>query len=322
MRGMSASSGPAPSRLNVVPVIPDQGIVDRIGNTPLLRLHLFDREAPDVAVYAKAEFLNPGGSVKDRPALRMIEEAERSGLLTRDRIIVDSTSGNTGIAYAMIGAAKGYRVRLVMPGNVSEERRELVTAYGGEIVYSDPMEGSDGAIRTVRDMYEQDPDRYFLPNQYDNEFNWRAHYDGTGPEIWEQTRGTITHFIATLGTSGTFVGVSRRLRELSGDVRCISVQPSGPWHGLEGLKHMETSIVPGIYDPSLADENIDVDTEPAYELARELASSEGILAGHSSGAALVAVREVANRIGRGVIVTVLADGGGRYVSTGLYGRRS
>jgi cysteine synthase B len=318
---MPANSGSAPSPLSVVPVIPDEGILDRIGNTPLLRLHLFDREAPEVAVYAKAEFLNPGGSVKDRPALRMIEEAERSGLLTHDRIIIDSTSGNTGIAYAMIGAAKGYRVRLVMPANVSQERSELVTAYGGEIVYSDPMEGSDGAIRAVRELYERDPDRYFLPNQYDNEFNWRAHYDGTGLELWEQTHGTVTHFVATLGTSGTFVGVTRRLRELSSEVRCISVQPSEPWHGLEGLKHMATSIVPGIYDHSLADENIDVDTEPAYELARALASSEGILAGHSSGAALVAVREVTHRIGRGVIVTVLADGGGRYVSTGLYGKR-
>lgn len=318
---MASSPGPARSRLSVVPAIADERIVDRIGNTPLLRLHLFDEEAPEVAVYAKAEFLNPGGSVKDRPALRMIEEAERSGQLTHDRTIIDSTSGNTGIAYAMIGAAKGYQVRLVMPANVSQERRELVLAYGGEIVDSDPMEGSDGAIRVVRDMYAADPDRYFMPDQYNNEFNWRAHYDGTGREIWEQTAGTLTHFVATLGTSGTFVGVTRRLRELSAEVRCISVQPAEPWHGLEGLKHMATSIVPGIYDPSLADENLDVETEPAYELARALAVSEGILAGHSSGAALAAVREVAQRIGRGVIVTVLADGGGRYVSTGLYGRR-
>ena len=322
MQHMPPNTGSAPSRLSVVPAIPDEGIIDRIGNTPLLRLHLFDQDAPDVAVYAKAEFLNPGGSVKDRPALRMIEEAERSGELTHDRTIIDSTSGNTGIAYAMIGAAKGYHVRLVMPGNVSAERRELVTAYGGEIVYSDPMEGSDGAIRLVHAMYEADPDAFFLPNQYDNDNNWRAHYDGTGREIWEQTHGTITHFVAALGTSGTFVGVSRRMHELNRDVRCISVQPSEPWHGLEGLKHMATSIVPRIYDASLADENIDVDTEPAYELARVLASSEGILAGHSSGAALVAVREVAQRIGRGVIVTVLADGGARYVSTGLYGRRA
>lgn len=319
---MSPNPGSASSRLSVVAAIPDEGIVDRIGNTPLLRLHLFDEETPEVAVYAKAEFLNPGGSVKDRPALRMIEEAERTGALTHDRTIIDSTSGNTGIAYAMVGAAKGYRVRLVMPANVSEERRELVAAYGGEIVYSDAMEGSDGAIRTVREMYAEHPERYFLPDQYNNEFNWRAHYDGTGPEIWEQTHGTVTHFVAALGTSGTFVGVTRRLRELNPDVACISVQPAEPWHGLEGLKHMPTSIVPGIYDPALADENIDVETEPAYELARTLAVREGILAGHSSGAALAAVRDVAHRIGRGVIVTVLADGGARYVSTGLYGRRN
>ena len=317
---MSSSPGPAPSALRIVEPIRDEGIADRIGNTPLLRIHLFDRECPDVAVYAKAEFLNPGGSVKDRPALRMIEDGERSGRLTHDRTIIDSTSGNTGIAYAMIGAAKGYRVRLVMPGNVSDERRELITAYGADIVYSDPMEGSDGAIRLVRAMHAEDPDRYFMADQYNNDANWRAHYDGTGREIWEQTGGTVTHFVAALGTSGTFVGVSRRLKELNPEVRCISVQPSEPWHGLEGLKHMETSIVPGIYDATLADENLGVDTEPAYELARALARSEGILAGHSSGAALVAVREVARRIRTGVIVTVFADGGGRYISTGLYRR--
>ena len=298
-----------------------EGILDRIGATPLLRIRIFELECPEVAIYAKAEFMNPGGSVKDRPALRMIEEAERSGRLTPDRIITDSTSGNTGIAYAMIGAAKGYRVRLVMPGNVSDERRELVNAYGAETVFSDPMEGSDGAIRTVRAMVADDPERYFMPDQYNNDANWRAHYDGTAAEIWEQTRGTVTHFVAGLGTSGTFVGVSRRLKELNAGVRCISVQPSEPWHGLEGLKHMATSIVPGIYDPALADEDVGIDTEPAYAVARELARAEGILAGHSSGAALCAVRDIARRIGRGVIVTVLADGGDRYLSTGLYGSR-
>ena len=298
-----------------------EGILDRIGATPLLRIRIFERECPEVAIYAKAEFMNPGGSVKDRPALRMIEEAERSGRLTPDRIITDSTSGNTGIAYAMIGAAKGYRVRLVMPGNVSDERRELVNAYGAETVFSDPMEGSDGAIRTVRAMVAEDPNRYFMPDQYNNDANWRAHYDGTGAEIWEQTRGTVTHFVAGLGTSGTFVGAARRLKELNPGVRCISVQPSEPWHGLEGLKHMATSIVPGIYDPALADEDVGIDTEPAYAVARELARAEGILAGHSSGAALCAVRDIARRIGQGVIVTVLADGGDRYLSTGLYGSR-
>ena len=332
---MASNPGSTPSALSVVPR-PDQRIIDQIGNTPLLRVHLFEDECPDVAVYAKAEFLNPGGSVKDRPALRMIEDGERTGRLTPERIIIDSTSGNTGIAYAMIGAAKGYRVRLVMPGNVSDERRVIVKAYGAEIVYSDPMEGSDGAIRTVREMFAADPEMYFMPDQYNNDANWRAHYDGTGPEIWEQTRGAVTHFAAALGTSGTFVGTTRRLKELDPSVRCISVQPSEPWHGLEGLKHMPSSIVPGIYDAALADENIGVDTEPAYELARLLARTHGILAGHSSGAALVAVGEIARRIQaegpaksktswdgvRGTIVTVFADGGVRYVSTGLYGDRA
>jgi S-sulfo-L-cysteine synthase (O-acetyl-L-serine-dependent) len=207
-----------------------------------------------------------------------------------------------------------------MPANVSDERRKLVAAYGAEVEYSDPLEGSDGAIRMVRAMYDENPDAFFMPDQYNNDANWRAHYDGTGAEIWEQTRGTVTHFVAALGTSGTFMGVTRRLKEMNADVQCISVQPAEPWHGLEGLKHMATSIVPGIYDASLADEDIGVETEPAYDVARELARTEGILAGHSSGAALWAAGEVARRIGRGVIVTVLPDGGDRYLSTGLYGR--
>jgi cysteine synthase B len=303
----------------------DRRITDEIGDTPLLRVHLFDEAAPGVEIYAKAEFMNPGGSVKDRPALRMIEEGERSGRLTRDRIILDSTSGNTGIAYAMIGASKGYRVRLVMPTNVSEERKQLVTAYGAEIEYSDALEGSDGAILLARQLRDADPDRYFMPDQYNNDANWRAHYDGTGLEIWEQTGGRVTHFIAGLGTSGTFMGTSRRLKELSAAIRCISVEPDEPWHGLEGLKHMETSIVPGIYDPAVADENVGVSTEDAYEVARRLATSEGILIGHSSGAAL----SVAGRVGGelaaagqgGVIVIVFADGGDRYLSSGLYRQR-
>jgi S-sulfo-L-cysteine synthase (O-acetyl-L-serine-dependent) len=311
-----------PPALHVVREVRDLGICDCIGNTPLLRLRLFEKDAPDAAVYAKAEFMNPGGSVKDRPALRMIEDGERSGALTHDRIIIDSTSGNTGIAYAMVAAAKGYRVQLVMPANVSSERKELVHAYGAEIVYSDAMEGSDGAIRMARSIYQENPDRYFMPDQYNNEANWRAHYDTTALEIWEQTGGAITHFVAGLGTSGTFVGTTRRLKELNPDIRCISVQPAEPWHGLEGLKHMASSIVPGIYDASLADEDIGVETEPAYDLARQLAGGEGILAGHSSGAALWAVREVARRVRRGVFVTVLADGGDRYISTGLYRMRT
>jgi cysteine synthase B len=306
-------------------MVTDRRITDEIGNTPLPRIHLFDEVAPGVEIYAKAEFMNPGGSVKDRPALRMIEEGERSGLLTRDKVILDSTSGNTGIAYAMIGAAKGYRVKLVMPTNVSEERKQLVTAYGAEIQYSDALEGSDGAILLARELRDADPDRYFMPDQYNNDANWRAHYDGTGLEVWEQTGGRVTHFIAGLGTSGTFVGTSRRLKELNPQVRCISVEPDEPWHGLEGLKHMESSIVPGIYDPSIADVNIGVSTEAAYEVARRLATTEGILIGHSSGAALfVAGREagvLAEAGSGGVIVIVCADGGDRYLSSGLYRQR-
>jgi S-sulfo-L-cysteine synthase (O-acetyl-L-serine-dependent) len=317
---VSTPQHPARPALTLVPGSLGATITERIGNTPLLRVRLFERECPDVSIYAKAEFMNPGGSVKDRPALRMIEEGERSGRLTHDRVIIDSTSGNTGIAYAMIGAAKGYSVRLVMPANVSDERCKLVAAYGAEIDFSDPLEGSDGAIRMVRAMYDENPDAYFMPDQYNNDANWRAHYDGTGAEIWEQTRGTVTHFVAALGTSGTFMGVTRRLKEMNARIQCISVQPAEPWHGLEGLKHMATSIVPGIYDASLADDDIGVETEPAYDIARELARTEGILAGHSSGAALWAAGEVARRIDHGVIVTVLPDGGDRYLSTGLYGR--
>jgi cysteine synthase B len=298
------------------------GILTQVGNTPLLRLRLFEREAPGVEVYAKAEFMNPGGSVKDRPALRMIEEGERDGRLTPDKVILDSTSGNTGIAYAMIGAAKGYRVRLVMPTNVSEERKQLVTAFGAEILHSDPLEGSDGAIRMARGLRDESPHVYFMPDQYNNEFNWRAHYDTTGPEIWAQTAGRLTHFIAGLGTSGTFMGATRRLKELNPAIRCISVQPEEPWHGLEGLKHMPTSIVPGIYDERLADENVGVETEPAYEVARELARREGILAGHSSGAALWVAGKLARSLGSGVIVLILADGGDRYLSSGLYRSRA
>jgi cysteine synthase B len=296
----------------------DLRITDLVGNTPLLRIHLFERECPGVEIYGKAEFLNPGGSVKDRPALRMIEEAERHGELTPDRIILDSTSGNTGIAYARVGAAKGYRVRLVMPTNVSEERKRLVTAFGAEIVYSDALEGSDGAIRVARQMHDDNPDLYYFPDQYNNPANWQAHYHGTGPEIWRQTEARITHFIAGLGTSGTFMGTTRRLKEYNPEIHCVAVQPDEPWHGLEGLKHMETSIVPGIYDPNIADEHMGASTEDAYEVARSLARSEGILIGHSSGAALWAAREIGRRAGEGVIVIVFADGGDRYLSSGLY----
>ena len=297
------------------------GITRLIGHTPLLRVRLFESEFPRVEVYAKAEWFNPGGSVKDRAALSMIEDGERSGALTTDRTIIDSTSGNTGIAYALVGAAKGYRVKLVMPANVSAERKALVTAYGAEIVYSDAGEGSDGAIRMVRDIVALDPESYFYPDQYSNPANPRAHYEGTAVEILEQTSGRITHFVAGLGTTGTFVGASRRLKEHDASIKTIAVQPEDSFHGLEGLKHLPSAIVPRIWDKTLADEVVGCPTEPAYDLARAVARNEGLLVGHSSGAALWAVRRLAERIREGVVVTVFPDSGDRYLSTGLYGRQ-
>jgi cysteine synthase B len=293
-----------------------------VGNTPLIRVRLFDQDYPNVEVHAKAEWFNPGGSVKDRAALSMIEDGERRGALTSDRTIIDSTSGNTGIAYALIGAAKGYRVKLVMPGNVSAERKALVTAYGAEIVYSDAGEGSDGAIRLVRELVEKEPDRYFYPDQYSNPANPQAHYEGTALEILEQTAGRITHFIAGLGTTGTFVGTSRRLKEHNPAIRTIAVQPEDSFHGLEGLKHLPTAIVPKIWTSEFADEVWGCPTEPAYDLAREVARTEGLLVGHSSGAALWAVRRLAASLEQAVVVTVFPDSGDRYLSTGLYGRKS
>lgn len=297
------------------------GITRLVGNTPLLRVRLFEREFPRVEVYAKAEWFNPGGSVKDRAALAMIEDGERRGALTRDKTLIDSTSGNTGIAYALVGSAKGYRVKLVMPGNVSAERKALVTAYGAEIVYSDAGEGSDGAIRMVREIVSSSPDEFFYPDQYSNPANPRAHYGGTAVEILEQTAGRVTHFIAGLGTTGTFVGTSRRLKEHDPSIRTIAVQPEDSFHGLEGLKHLPTAITPGIWDPSVADEVWGCPTEPAYDLAREVARTEGLLVGHSSGAALWAVRKLVATIREGVVVTVFPDSGDRYLSTGLYGRK-
>src|SRR6478672_3381952 len=253
--------------------------VDRlIGNTPLLRLSRFEQEVTaGVSLYAKAEWLNPGGSVKDRAAARMILEGERSGRLTRDKVILDATSGNTGIAYAMIGAARGYSVRLCIPENVTPERKRILRAYGADIVFTDPLEGSDGAIREVRRIYEADPDRYFYPDQYNNPANCDAHYDTTAPEILAQTSGRVTHFVAGLGTSGTFMGVGRFFRDHRPSVQLVSVQPDTPLHGLEGLKHMESALVPGIYDPSLADVDMRVATEEAYDTTRRLAVEEGLL---------------------------------------------
>ncbi len=285
-----------------------------IGNTPLLRLQRVGREVPGVEIYGKAEWQNPGGSVKDRPALNIILEAERAGLLNKDKILIDSTSGNTGIAYAMICAAKGYRLKLCMPSNVSLERKRILNAYGVEINYTDPMEGSDGAIRCVRAMARENPELYFYANQYDNPANWRAHYNTTAPEIFEQTAGRVTHFVAGLGTAGTFIGTARRLKELNPAVRCISFQPDSDFHGLEGLKYMPTAIKPGIYDPSVADEDMAISTEDGYAMTRRLAREEGWLVGVSAGAAVAAALKVAARIRSGVIVTILCDGGDKYLS--------
>ena len=306
--------------LQVLTAPPDRRISDCIGHTPLLRVRLFEDRAPDLLVLGKAEFLNPGGSVKDRPALRMVQEAQRSGQLGRGQVLLDSTSGNTGVAYAMLGAALGFPVKLVVPDNVGEERRQLMLAYGAELVLSDPQEGSDGAILLCREIQASDPDRYYTPDQYNNPFNWRAHYDTTGVEIWEQTEGEITFFLAGLGTSGTFVGSSRRLKEFNPSVSCISLQPEDAFHGLEGLKHMSTAIVPGIYDPSLADRNLAGPTGAAYDLARRLAREEGILTGHSSGLALWGVDQLVQEgLREGVVVLIFPDGGARYLSGGLYG---
>jgi cysteine synthase B len=288
-------------------------LLDLIGNTPLIKLANLV-ENPRVEIYGKAEWANPGGSVKDRPALNMILEGERSGALTRDKTIIDATSGNTGIAYAMIAAARGYRVKLCLPKNASEERKRILEAYGVELVLTDPLAGSDGAILAVREIVAADPDKYFYPDQYNNPANWRAHYETTGVEIFEQTGGRITHFVAGLGTSGTFVGAGRRLRELKPEVKLISMQPDSPFHGLEGLKHMETAIVPGIYDPSLADEEVEVGTEEAHAMVKRLARREGWFVGISSAANVVAAMRVAERINEGVIVTILADDASKYLS--------
>ena len=307
-------------RLQVAPAQADPTVVDLVGATPLIRLRMFEELAPQLEVRAKAEFLNPGGSVKDRPALWMLREGIRQGQLRPGRTILDSTSGNTGVAYAMLGAALGYPVRLVVPANVTEERKQLMRAYGADLVLSDPMEGSDGAIRLCRELLAEDPDRYFFPDQYNNPANWRAHYESTAPEIWEQTQGAVTHFLAGLGTSGTFVGTSRRLKELDPRVICVSLEPDDPFHGLEGLKHMASSIVPGIYDPTLADLHLMGPTGEAYDLARRLARQEGVLAGHSSGLALWGVAQlIRGGLREGVVVVIFADGGARYLSGGLYG---
>jgi len=289
-------------------------VIDLIGHTPLLRLRRVGVAKPDVEIFAKAEFLNPGGSVKDRAAAAILRDAERQGRLRSGTIILDATSGNTGIAYAMIAAARGYRLMLCLPDNVTVERKRTLQAYGAELILTDPMEGTDGAIREARRRQAAEPDRYFYADQYNNDSNWRAHYETTATEILEQSDGRVTHFVAGLGTSGTFVGVSRRLREYNPGIHLVSVQPDSPLNGIEGLKHMETAILPGIYDPSLADEDVRITTERAQALTRQLAAEEGLLVGVSSGAALAASLDLASRISEGLIVTIFPDSGTRYLS--------
>ena len=298
---------------------PKQSIVDMVGNTPLIKIKRITKQLPEsVEVYAKLESYNPGGSVKDRAAKRMIEDAEKSGRLTKDKIILDSTSGNTGIAYAWIGAVKGYGVELVVPQNVSEERKKILKAFGAKVVFSNPLEGSDGAIRLAWKLYVDNPDKYCKLDQYNNPSNPQAHYDTTGPEILEQTGGKITHFVASIGTSGTIMGTGRRLKEFNPDIQVIQIEPATPLHGLEGLKHMATSIVPGIYHPEKLDNKVSAPTEESYDMAKRLAREEGLFVGQSSGAAMWGALEVAKTLKDGVVVVLFPDGGDRYLSTRLW----
>ena len=289
-------------------------VLKRIGNTPLLQLRRVCAEFPAVSILGKAEWLNPAGSVKDRAAGKIVEEAFRSGDLGHGQRLLDATSGNTGISYAMLGAACGFGVTLCMPGNVSPERKRMLSAYGAEVIYTDPGEGSDGAIRRAREMAAEAPARYFYADQYSNDANWQAHYCSTANEIWRQTRGQLTHFLAMLGTSGTFVGATRRLRELNPEIQCISLQPDSPFHGIEGAKHMATSIVPEIYDPTLADMNLEISTEESHAMVRRLAREEGLLVGISAGAAVVGSLRVARDNPGAKVVCILCDGAEKYLS--------
>ena len=303
------------------PVITDQSVLKAIGNTPLIRIHNLGKEFKDVDIYAKAEWKNAGGSVKSRPALKMIEDGEKSGKLTKGKVILDSTSGNTGISYALIGKVKGYKVKLVMPANVCKERKGLMADfYGAEIVTSSPFEGSDGAIILARKIYEENPEMYFMPDQYNNDSNWQAHKETTAQEIWTQTSHRVTHFLAGIGTGGTIMGTSRGLRELNADIKCYAVEPAESLHGLEGLKHMETSIVPGIYKEEELDGKLSVPTDEAYDMVEILEKQEGILVGHSSAAAMVGALKLASQIkDGGVIVTVFPDSCERcYVNFGKF----
>jgi len=294
-------------------------LVERIGNTPLLRLDALTSDLPGIALLGKAEWYNPGGSVKDRAAANIVAEARRRGQLRPGQILLDATSGNTGIAYAMLGAAEGFPVTLCMPQNVSRERKQILQGYGANILYTDPADGSDGAIRMARELAAKHPDQYFYADQYSNEANWKAHYHGTANEIWQQTQGRITHFVSMLGTSGTFVGTTRRLKELNPAVQCVSLQPDSSFHGIEGAKHMASAIVPRIYDPQLADQNLEIATEDAYAMARQLSRTAGLLVGISAAAAVVGCLKIAHELpvkkGReAVIVTILCDSGDKYLS--------
>lgn len=295
-----------------------RSVLQLIGDTPLLSFRNVAQDILPVEIYAKAEWYNPGGSVKDRAALNMVLDGERRGLLARHKTLVDATSGNTGIAYAMICAERGYRVKLALPKNASDERKQNLIAFGAELVLTDPTGGTDGAQRYVKELVEREPDKYFYPDQYNNDANWRAHYETTALEIWRQTQGRVTHFVTGLGTSGTFMGVTRRLKELNPAIRCISMQPDGPLHGLEGLKHMPTALVPGIYDADLADDEVHVDTEDAHGMALRLAREEGVLVGVSSGANMVAATRVAAELKSGVVVTIFCDSAAKYLSESFW----
>jgi S-sulfo-L-cysteine synthase (O-acetyl-L-serine-dependent) len=293
------------------------GVLARIGNTPLLRLDALVQDLPAVRLLGKAEWYNPGGSIKDRAAANIVCEARRAGKLAPGKILLDSTSGNTGIAYAMLGAALGFPVTLCVPENVSDERKRILQAYGANIIYTDPGEGSDGAIKIARQLAERHPDLYFYADQYSNDANWRAHYLTTASEIWEQTEGRVTHFVSMLGTTGTFVGTTRRLKELNPHIRCISLQPDSAFHGIEGAKHLPSAIVPRIYDASLADQNFEISTEAAHAMARSLAREHGLLVGVSAAAAVVGSLQVAEGLKKNqaaTIVTVLCDSGDKYLS--------
>jgi len=298
--------------------------ISRIGNTPLLRLERIARDLPNIQLLGKAEWYNPGGSVKDRAALNIVNEGRRPGKFTPGKTLLDSTSGNTGIAYAMIGAAEGFPVTLCMPENVSVERKRILFAYAANIIYTDPGDGSDGAIRAARELYAREPEKYFYADQYSNDANWQAHYHGTANEIWQQTEGRITHFVSMMGTSGTFMGTARRLKELNAEIRCISLQPDSPFHGIEGAKHMASAIVPKIYDASLADEDLGIATEDAYATAIRAAREEGLLIGISAGSAIAGCLQVAHKLPKdqeAVFVTILPDSGDKYLSERFWTER-